>query len=162
MSGYHSKNLSKNSSNELFSLLTALGIGTNAPDSEIHAKTTSTDCSIRAECTDTNSLVFYVLKNDAQAFQLHLDGAASDRFTIKDITGGNKYPFILKAGCDSDTLVIAASGQVGINDSTPSYALDVTGDIRATGNYRSADGTQGATGSGGTVTVKNGIVTAVA
>lgn len=161
MSGYHSKNLFKNSSSQLFTLLESLGIGTNSADSSVHAKTTSAACSIRAECTDADSLCMFILKNDAQSWQLMLDGAQLDRFVLKDVTGGGLYPFQVKAAAANETLIVSTGGQVGINDTTPSYALDVTGDIRATGNFRSADGSQGATGSGNNVTVKNGIVTAV-
>lgn len=54
--------------------------------------------------------------------------------------------------------------RVGIGDGTPSYTLDVAGDIRATGDYRSSDGTAGASGwyDDGVnfrVTVKNGLIT---
>jgi len=38
---------------------------------------------------------------------------------------------------DSDVLTVdTANDRVGINDATPSYALDVTGDINATGQFR--------------------------
>jgi len=54
--------------------------------------------------------------------------------------------------------------RVGIGDGTPSYTLDVAGDVRATGDYRSSDGTAGVSGwyDDGVnfrVTVKNGLIT---
>jgi len=71
--------------------------------------------------------------------------------------------------CESDNnanmlKVDPANDRVGIGDGTPSYTLDVAGEIRAQTNYRSADGTEGASGwyDDGVnfrVTVKNGLIT---
>lgn len=71
----------------------------------------------------------------------------------------------------TDTILkgtVEADG-IGIGTSSPSYALDVNGDISleaGSGNYYSNDGSQGwsgtfTNGDGATVTVKNGIITNV-
>lgn len=59
---------------------------------------------------------------------------------------------------DSDVLTVdTANNRVGINDSTPSYALDVTGDINASSDLRIAGETVGdVTTWSPTVTVQSG------
>lgn len=73
------------------------------------------------------------------------------------VTGGDFY-------VDTDTLFVDAGlDRVGINDATPTYDLDVTGDINATGIYRKG-GTAGVTASidttvTSTIDVTGGIIT---
>jgi len=64
--------------------------------------------------------------------------------------GSNSTNLIFKtasSGTESEAMRIDSSGNVGIGDPTPSYKLDVTGDINFTGTLRQ-NGTEFAGGGG--------------
>lgn len=93
---------------------------------------------------------------NAYGFRLIYDGG-TNKFHIQRALAISVYTAMT---------ILRSNGYVGINDTTPSYQLDVNGDIRTQGDFRSADGSQGWTGTftehtGKTVTVKNGIITSV-
>ena len=72
---------------------------------------------------NTNAVELYY--NDSKTFET-VDGGIS--ITGTTVATGD-------FAVDTDTLFVDVSAdRVGVNDSTPSYALDVTGDIRATAN----------------------------
>ena len=70
------------------------------------------------------------------------DATAGIAFADSDSTGGYYNRTIQAVGDDirinaggSSRLTVASSGNVGINDTTPSYKLDVNGDGRFTGSF---------------------------
>ena len=50
-----------------------------------------------------------------------------------DATSNSLNHFVISAGSGEDDLAIDGSGNIGINDTTPSHKLDINGTIRATG-----------------------------
>ena len=86
-----------------------LGIGTNDPQNVLHIKTDA-----------ANSNAQIRLQNDAVTYIVGPAGTDSDNFNIYD------------AGSSATRFTIDTTGKVGINDSTPSYRLDVNGDGRFT------------------------------
>lgn len=76
------------------------------------------------------------------------------KFNGSDVSGAAREIWLWESG----------SGKVSINNSSPSYALDVTGEINATGGFRD-NGTAGidttfVDNDGNTITVSGGIITA--
>jgi hypothetical protein len=60
---------------------------------------------------------------------------SSNKLEIGDIAGADSITNIeLNSAGDATIIFLDDGGNVGINDTTPSYALDVTGTIRATGD----------------------------
>lgn len=158
MSGYHSKNWRKDTGDLSASNQIVIGDATttdrtveifktgSAPYLKIRSDTHDAWLLIDSGGNKDGHILFY--ENEVAVAQLrweHSDGVLS-----------------LEDGAGTKILSVdVTNARVGINDTTPTYALDVNGDIRTTGVFRSADGTGGATGSGNNVTVKDGIVVAV-
>jgi len=92
-----------------------VGIGTDTPEANLDING-NTPSLLFTSPTDTNRYRIDANISDAADFGLSLgywDGAAYQR-----------------------TLTVDDTGKVGINDTAPSYPLDVTGDINTTGNLR--------------------------
>ena len=91
-----------------------LGIGTNAPEQKIHAKSTTSSyfLGLQLESTFTNAQVLIYFVNDAQTWALMV--SSGDNFGIRDVTGGNLDPFVIEASCPSGTLRLASDGRVGM------------------------------------------------
>ena len=102
-----------------------LGVGTDAPQETIHARTSTGDCRILIESgTDSDAGTIY-----RPAF------ASSD--WIVGVDGWNDFKFKIAASSDfgtNDFLTITRSGNVGINNSAPGSTLSVTGDADVTGD----------------------------
>ena len=64
------------------------------------------------------------LSDDTTGWSIVVDGSAND-FRINDGSGG---------GGDAIITITSAANRVGINDTSPGYSLDITGDFRVTGN----------------------------
>jgi len=62
------------------------------------------------------------------------NGATTDALSFTGATNAQTWNFYTEG---SSRMTIDSSGDVGINDTTPSYKLDVNGDINSTGNIRS-------------------------
>jgi hypothetical protein len=98
-----------------------------------------------------------------------LNTPGTGHFIQGDKSGtGVAVPLTLKTADTSNQLVLAASGKVGIGRSPTTHALEVSGEIQPTTNYRSSDGTAGLTtcqnwvDAGGythSVVIKNGLIT---
>jgi hypothetical protein len=109
-----------------------------------------------------NAMKMYV----AHAGNVGIGGVPNANATF-DIARSTTSTYALRVSSNNTTtemLVVDNLGRVGIDMTTPSYALDVTGDANVSGVYRSG-GTAGVSGSNSagnypTMTVTNGIVTA--
>jgi len=97
-----------------------VGIGTATPAHPLHV-TGSDNRPIRAESSVSGSYI------DIQ------DSATTGEGYVAIGAVGNEARII--AG-GSTRVTVDSSGNVGINDTTPSYTLDVNGDINATGDLR--------------------------
>jgi hypothetical protein len=74
------------------------GIGTNDPDSILHAQNNSvSNTKITVESTGTNSYPAFRVKNDARSYDLGIDGA-TDAFRIYDATATAERLRILSTG----------------------------------------------------------------
>lgn len=100
-----------------------VGIGTTDPAHKLHVVGTNNDPIIRAVRGNNTAQYLDIRGYQIQGRGNHLLLTADD---TKEIWLGQ----------DSNTqrMVIDSSGDVGINDTTPSYKLDVNGTIRATGD----------------------------
>jgi hypothetical protein len=97
-----------------------VGIGTASPAHPLHV-TGSDNRPIRAESSVSGSYID--IQDSATTAEGYVAiGAVGDEARI--IAGG------------STRMTIDSSGNVGINDTSPSYKLDVTGDINATGDFK--------------------------
>ena len=100
--------------------------------------------------------------------QFKADNANNEmRIISGSIGAGTTRPIVMFTGSDTNQFCIATNGRIGIQNTSPSYTLDVTGEINATTRYR-INGTAGASGTfttadvpAKTVTVTNGIVTGI-
>ncbi|MFH0855786.1 MAG: hypothetical protein V1869_04695, partial [Candidatus Omnitrophota bacterium] len=129
-----------------------VGIGTTSPESPLHVQTTSTSI--------TNPLILEGDRNtvDTEVGILFKDRSAisggqeaSRIWTDRSGSTGN-FDLVFQAGSQSSAGLQAESiriqgltGYVGIGTTSPAYELDVTGDIRTTGNVYAPSGgsTQG-------------------
>lgn len=115
-----------------------VGLGTATPGTKIHAVTGDTP----ALRLDQDGSQF-----PAQTWDI---GGNEVNFFIRDLTSGSKLPLRIRPGAPTSSIDIAANGNVGIGDATPSFKLDVAGTIRsASGGFVFPDGTTQTTAAAG-------------
>lgn len=95
-----------------------VGFRTATPGLDLHAVTSDTP-AIRLEQTNAGGFT-------AQTWDI---GANEANFFVRDLTGGSRLSFRIRPGAPTSSIDIAASGNVGINNSSPSTTLDVSGNI---------------------------------
>lgn len=112
-----------------------VGIKTNTPVLDIHAKSSDTP-AIRLEQTNAGGFT-------AQTWDI---GANEANFFIRDVTGGSRLPLRVRPGAPTSSIDIAASGNVGVGTASPQFSLEVERDAaNATIAVSRTDGaTQGA------------------
>ena len=140
-------------SRNIYMLSTYLGVGTVAPNLDIHvAKTRNGVVGFRVENPDvsvagfpnaqeqfvlgpsgTEHLIFQVLSPSHPTYpNTTLLNAVTTNFYFR--TNGFNVFKIIKSGAVGDTLVLNG-GKVGILRASPAYPLDVNGSVRATAYY---------------------------
>ena len=108
-----------------------IGVGTSTPVVEIHA-------------VDGNSPTLRLEQNGSQGFTAQTWDVAGNEanFFVRDVTNGSRLPFRIKPGAPSSSVMIDATGKVGIGKEFPDSRLHVKGTsdaettvhIQATGN----------------------------
>jgi hypothetical protein len=99
-----------------------VGIGTTNLQEAFQVQGNSSYVTSKVKNDYTNGNSWFVAENDAQNWYMGVNGIAGDKFQIA-LPGDPKF-------------VIATDGKVGIGMQTPSYKLDVAGDINTTGEIR--------------------------
>jgi len=106
-----------------------VGIGTTSPDTPLHIRSAGTLGQVlKVSNTAANSSAWIELEclaDSGNAQQWGLNSAEGGQFRIYKRTG---------IGAGTWALNIDGDGKVGIGDTTPSYKLDVAGDVNFTGN----------------------------
>lgn len=100
-----------------------VGISTATPVLDVHANTTDTP-AIRLEQNNSGGFT-------AQTWDI---GANEANFFVRDVTAGSRLPLRVRPGAPTSSLDIAASGNVGINNASPTSTLDVSGNILTLGS----------------------------
>tara|TARA_R110000737_G_scaffold332699_1_gene349763 strand:+ start:7813 stop:9111 length:1299 start_codon:yes stop_codon:yes gene_type:complete len=116
-----------------------LGLGTSTPVVDIHVKSGNTP-TLRLEQDGSSGF-------GAQTWDVAGNEA---NFFIRDASNGSTLPFKIMPGAATNTLVVAASGNVGIGDQTPDAALDIeSGDLLITDGKQiiNSSATNGDTGN---------------
>lgn len=104
------------------------------PDAKLHLKGSGGGEKLLIEDTGTNSNPAIEIKNDAAHWKIQNRGGDADKLRIVE---------------DTNTLmVIQTNGNVGINDTTPTYKLDVHGTGRFTGDLTGDARIRGGYGTG--------------
>jgi len=100
-----------------------VGIGTSSPSSTLDVAQTSANSMIRLETTTSGSSMLDFLNNGNQEYQLVANRTS------------NHLEF-WRPGVSTSPMISMdpGSGNVGIGTSTPAQKLDITGNIRLTGN----------------------------
>ena len=146
---------------------TATKVLNSSIDSNVGIGTTS---PVRALCVKDSSnnqqAIFGYGRTSGQSEICVGETASSDKCVVLGYDHSGKYASLHIAGeTYGYALVVANGGDIGIGDTTPSYKLDVNGDIRVQSGSDYYHGTsQGATGqfednNGNTITVSGGIIT---
>ena len=95
-----------------------VGLRTATPVLDVHANTSDTP-AIRLEQNNSGGFT-------AQTWDI---GANEANFFVRDVTAGSRLSFRIRPGAPTSSIDIAASGNVGINNSSPTTTLDVSGNI---------------------------------
>ena len=116
-----------------------VGIGTTSPNSKVHivGDSSTNPTNIFAQGYVANGAVDTRTGTIRNTFDSNADYGTY--WTGFRGANGSSYKSLFgvrTGGTDNDVLTIDSSGNVGINDNTPSYTLDVNGDINATGDLR--------------------------
>jgi len=92
-----------------------VGIGTNAPEDVIHAKSSNSTSRLIVETTASDGNATVRLVNDARAWAFGLLGSIGngDVFSIRDGTA------------DKQRLIVDTSGKIGINQESPNATLEI-------------------------------------
>jgi len=110
-----------------------IGIGTTSPASPLHISSTAPD-AIRIQKEGVDQISSYISFYDADERLGYIGFPGDDDIRIANESAAGRI--ILDTDGAGTALTVASSGNVGINDTTPSYKLDVNGDINATGDLR--------------------------
>jgi hypothetical protein len=112
-----------------------LGISTNSPVSLLSNTSTNFTDQNSYGISAPYSLAWSMSAGGyVGAFQNSYNNAAGDGLLVRTSNTSAKTLTLNNSG--TDIFTVLGSGYVGIGDNTPSYKLDVSGDINTTGTYR--------------------------
>ena len=96
-----------------------IGLGTATPVVELHI-------------ADGDSPTMRLEQNGSSGFTPQIWDVAGNEtnFFIRDVTNGSKLPFKIKPGCPTNSLFMAANGNVGLGTANPQHKLEVVGDAQ--------------------------------
>jgi hypothetical protein len=121
---FHVENTLGNDTDDIVMTSTGkLGLGTVAPANGVHVK------------GDAPGFIFEESDWGNQKWQM---AALNGEWRIRDLTGGNVYPFRVAPGIGGTALMINPVGNVGIGTDMPAFKLHVIGSIFATGGVASS------------------------
>ena len=109
-----------------------VGIGTTSPQTPLHISQTGAD-ALRIQKSNNDQQGSYISMWDDDTRIGYIGYAGNDDLYLENEASAGKT-FLSTNG--AVRLTVDSSGNVGINDTTPSYKLDVNGDINATGDVR--------------------------
>ncbi len=102
-----------------------IGFGTDTPTSGIHILNEQS-LTMTVERPTVNGVPSLEFKNDATNYRFQIRGDSSDEFVIRTGSGGGTLPFKLFDTAPTNSFIIAASGNIGINGViSPSTELDI-------------------------------------
>jgi len=107
-----------------------VGVGTTSPGYRLHVDGTSMFTDGMNIIRDTGYAALEMSGPDGA--YIDLKNPSTDDYDFRIITTGSGGSIQVASG--GDVMNFASSGNIGINDSSPSYRLSVGGDIYATGN----------------------------
>ena len=109
---------------------TSLGINTVAPGADLEINAEHPQLLLRSSSANGDGTIKFKSLDGTQLANIRCD------------TTSNALNHLgISAGTGEDHLVVHSSGNVGINDISPSHTLDVDGDINLTGGFSFDDGT---------------------
>jgi hypothetical protein len=121
---FHVENMLGNDTDDFVVTSTGkVGVGTVAPANGVHVK------------GDAPGFIFEESDWGNQKWQM---AALNGEWRIRDLTGGNVYPFRISPGIGGTALMINPVGNVGIGTDAPAFKLHVIGSIFATGGVASS------------------------
>ena len=116
-----------------------VGIGTSSPNSILHVTTSTSTTPLIVERTGGNAVKFEFQTGGNNAGLFFKGQQASDTWTLGAKSDGFHIDHGEGFGTD-EFFTILESGNVGIGTTTPTSKLHVIGDINATGNITSGNG----------------------
>ena len=120
-----------------------IGIGTDSPSSLLHTYVASGNNSLTIESDDSTAQIILdgVKTSDGQtigqvSFQNAGDSVGALVVRRDGANDAGKLSFFTQptGGSNTERLTVLSSGNVGIGDDTPSYTLDVAGDVQVQGS----------------------------
>ena len=102
-----------------------VGIGTTSPASQFHVDGGASGAQARITASGADTSIAF-LTEDQQNWSIGIDESDAGKLKIGESVNVGTVTRV----------TIDSSGNVGINDASPSYTLDVNGDINATGDLR--------------------------
>jgi hypothetical protein len=109
-----------------------VGLRTATPVLDVHANTSDTP-AIRLEQNNSGGFA-------AQTWDMAGNEA---NFFVRDVTSGSRLPFRIRPGAPTSSIDIAASGNVGIGNQTPSFPLDVLTTSASVARFRTTAAANG-------------------
>ncbi len=101
-----------------------IGIGTDNPTSNLHI-TSGISPTLRLEQNATSGFT-------PQTWDVAGDDA---HFFVRDVTNSANQPFKIAPNAPTNTVVLSANGNVGLGIQAPNAALEVAGDVMASGSF---------------------------